>query len=344
MSPISVTCFKGVGDSRVVPFEATQPLASVRQQLTSAGFLAPDAADVAYRFVALQSESSNLFDSVIQPAAENIVPLAGVMRNNILYVTNVRAPRRPDLVGETVQNFVHGHLNVNVWLNNNDATTRAANAAVSSTQLMMLKNVRPTNAGVTGYFENVVACVEGSVVGFNLTSWGAAGFQFFIGPDAGEAVVNGDLNICFWDSPNRYGTGSIQRYANRPASIQIRGTAALGISGGETLRYQKVVFKSRNIRSYAQDGRVYRSDQRPPTRFTTLDVGTLPGGSITPGTVSPGPTSAQQFGKPIYDIQCDDWSQPLGEVVVYFFVFPDWRIANTVIQTINSGGPRTEFI
>ena len=111
----------------------------------------------------------------------------------------------------------------------------------------------------------------------------------------------------------------------------------------ETVRYQKVTFKTRSIRSYAQDGKVYRSDARPPTpqpqsafHVQGDTVGTVPGGSITPATPTPGPTSGQQFGKPIYDIVTDDWTQAIGQVVVYFFVFPSWQIADLVIRGINS--------
>jgi hypothetical protein len=211
--------------------------------------------------------------------------------------------------------------------------------------------------------------VDGSVVGFSLTSWGGAGFQYFVGPDAGEAIVNADLNLCFGNEPNRYATASIARYSNRPQSIQIRSAAAVGIPGAETLRYQKVTIKARNIRAYSQNGVTYRSDRNPPPpaaprgfrsfstdpkganyrrlseqRFKTASVvGAVPGGSIMPAIPTPGPPSGQQFGSPISNLVTDDWSQALGEVVVYFFVFPTWQMANTVIHGIN-GNPNEQVL
>jgi hypothetical protein len=345
MGLTTITCYKGVsaGDIRPFSFQTEQPLSEVRATLTGAGFLTPDRPDVAYRFVAMQSEASDREDAIVAPEAERLIPLAGVLRNGqVLVCTNVRASRAPDLIGMPTDRYVDRNISVQVWLNNNDAEARAANKAAGTTRLMMLNNVKPPSTRVTGLYDNVCVCVDGSVVGFNLTSWGAAGFQYYIAPDAGEPIVNANLNICYWNDPNRFATASIWRYSTRPLSIQIRATASLGLQGAETVRYQKVVFKTRSIRSYSQDGKVYRSDQRPPaptstTRFTTAStVNTVPGGSITPGAPVPGPPSGQQFGKPIYDIATDDWSQALGEVVVYFFVFPTWQMADTVIRGINA--------
>jgi len=344
MGTITVTCYKGVGagDIRQFTLRTEQPLSEVRAQLTNERFITPDGPDAAYRFVAMQSDSSALQDSLVAPDAERVIPLAGVLRNgSVLVCTNVRASRAPDLLGTGTDRFADRNVRVQVWLNNNDAEAQAANRAAGATKLMMLNKVRPSNSRISGYYENVCICVDGSVVGFNLTSWGGAGFQYFIGPDAGEPIVNADLNICLWNNPNQFATASIWRYSRRAQSIQIKSTSSLGIPGAETLRYQKVVFKARNIRSYSQDGKVYRSDQNPPSPgFQTFsgatNVATVPGGAITPGTPVPGPPSGQQFGKPIYDIATDDWSRALGEVVVYFFVFPTWQMADTVIRDINA--------
>jgi len=346
MGLVPVTAYKGVsaGDIRPFMLPTEQPLSEVRATLTRDGFLTPDRPDAAYRFVAMQSESSQLPDSIINPENERLIPLAGVLRNGqTLVCTNVLATRSPDLIGEPTDHFIHRNVGVQVWLNDYDPQARAANSAAGAAgRVMMLRNVKPPSSRVTGIYDNVCVCVDGSVVGFNLTSWGAAGFQFYIAPDAGEPIVNADLNICYFNEPNRFATASIWRYASRPQSIQIRATSSLGIRGAETLRYQKVTFKARSIRAYSQDGNVYRSDQTPPpptTRFTTAStVTTVPGGSITPGTPVPGPPSGQQFGKPIYDIVTDDWTTALGEVVVYFFVFPTWQMADTVIRAINAPG------
>ncbi|HEY0144395.1 MAG TPA: hypothetical protein VGF48_26160 [Thermoanaerobaculia bacterium] len=344
MPPILLNCYKGAGAGESVQTQLASEwnLLDARSYLTSIGFLAPDSDGIAWRFVALQSDNSNPEDAIVQPGAEGVVPLTGVVRNDVLFVTNVRAPKAPDLIGVRTNKFSDRNLSVSVWLNNNDPDTTAANQAAGATSLLMLSKVRPSTStrATDAMFDNVCVCVDGSVVGFNLTAWGATGFQYYAGPDAGEPIVNGDLNICFGDTPNRFATASIQRYSTRPASIQIRGTAALGIPGAETLRYQKVTFRARSIRSYTQGGRTYTSDERPPALqliWALNSVGPVPGGSINPGTVTPGPQSGQQFGAPLEALVTDDWTEAVGEVVVYFFVFPDWTIANTVIRGINEG-------
>jgi hypothetical protein len=347
MGNVTINCYKGVaaGDMRAYALSPDMLLSDVRTIITNDGFLTPDRSDSTFRFVAMQSVSSEPQDSIIARDSEPLIPLKGVLRNgSTLVCTNVNATRHPDLIGIPTSRFTDGNLGVQIWINNNDEEARAANRSAGAGRLMMLTNVKPPSTRVTGLYDNVCVCVDGSVVGFNLSSWGAAGFQYFIGPDQGEPIVNANLNICYWNEPNRFATASIWRYSAKPQSIQIRATSSLGLSGAETVRYQKVTFKTRSIRSYSQDGKVYRSDQAPPPPparggfqpfSAATNVATVPGGAITPGAPVPGPTSGQQFGKPIYDIVTDDWSRALGQVVVYFFVFPTWQLAETVIRAIN---------
>jgi hypothetical protein len=94
MPTLSVHCYKGVNssDMGVYNFDPQMNLADVRSALTSSGFVAPDTDDVALRFVASQSKSTNLEDALIAKSVENIVPLQGVLgAHNQLILTNIVA-------------------------------------------------------------------------------------------------------------------------------------------------------------------------------------------------------------------------------------------------------------
>jgi hypothetical protein len=108
----------------------------------------------------------------------------------------------------------------------------------------LLTNVKPTSKLVTGIYDNVCVVVEKSVVAFDLRSWGAVGFQEYIAPDAGQAIVNDGLFCCYGNNPNQFMTTTIDRYASVKNTIQILGTDTAGIDSTQSLRYQKVTFRT----------------------------------------------------------------------------------------------------
>lgn len=364
-----VTCYRGsqAADVKLYDFDPLTKLSDVRQRLTSDGFLPEDRGDdVAYRFIAAQSQSSSMQDALIVRSVENLVPLAGVLgQANQLLTTNYLARTKPDLIGIGTDWFFNRYVGVRISLNNSDAEGQATNSRINAFQPLMLTNVKPTSQNVVGIWDNVCVCVENSVVQFDLSSWGAAGFQYYIAPERGEAICNGDLNCCFWDSPNRYGQSSLRRYYGKQQTVQIVGADSAQITAGEVIRFQKVTIKTRRITSYSQNGKTYSSNNAPPTLSgpaglegfhadiaeagvgfgnmkslaTASSIVTVPGDSIKPGGPVEGPPSQQNFGAPIYSIQADDWTQALGEVVVYFFVFKSWEAANRVINGYNAPNP-----
>jgi hypothetical protein len=370
MPELNVSCYKGTnpGDNKRFNFDPMLKLSEVRKRLKTDGFLPDDNApsDIAYRFIAAQSESSEMSDALINKSVENLVPLAGVLgKQNQLLTTNYLARRKPDLIGIGTDWFFNRYVGVNISLNNGDPEGKKTNDRIKAFRPLMLTNVKPTSQNVVGIWDNVCVCVENSVVSFSINSWGAAGFQYYIAPDQGDPICNGDLNICLWDQPNRYASAYMARYASKPQTIQIVSAKSQQITGGEILRFQKVTVKTRRIKGYSQDGKRYASNQTPPTRsgpaglegfnaeladaasdlnnqkalVKAPGIVTVPGDSVTPGGPVAGPPSQQQWGKPIYDIDVDDWSQALGEVVIYFFVFESWEKANAVINGYNAPDP-----
>jgi hypothetical protein len=362
---LSVHCYKGVNSSDigVYNFDPQMNLADVRTALTSSGFVAADTDDVALRFVASQSKSTNLEDALIAKSVENIVPLQGVLgANNQLILTNIVARKKPDLIGIQTTAFFHRYLSVSIRLNMGDGA--ATNNAISAFPPYLLTNVKPTSKLVTGIYDNVCVVVEKSIVAFDIRSWGAVGFQQYIAPDAGQAIVNDELFCCYGNSPNQFMTTTIDRYASVKNTIQILGTDTAGIDSGQSLRYQKVTFRTRRMTAYDQDGYHFESNAQPPAlvapramklhnQMVALeqnfdvqralmksgDMGTLPGDGIKPGAPVQGPPSGHDWGAPIYNPVTDDPSQAMGEVVVYFFVFKSLDDAKIVFDGYNAPDP-----
>ena len=371
MAPTNVTAFKGTSlesDRRVYQIDPMQKLSTVRDKLTKDGFLPADKEnEIGYRFVVPTSESTTFRDAVLAKGTENYVPLAGVLGGaNQLICTNIWSTKKPDLVGIRTTWFFNRYLGVNIGLNNSDEEGRKTNASIGAFDPLMLTNVKPTSEKVVGIWDNVCVCIENSVVSFNLSSWGSAGYELYIAQEQGGAIVDGGLYVCNAPVPDRYLGTTISRYRDKPQTIQIVSARSQGISGSaDVLRFQKVTFKTRRITSYEQNGNTFASNTAPPTRSgpaglegfdaeladaaadfqnqrslaNAKGITTLPGDSIEPGGAVEGPKSQQNWGGPIRKIQKDDWSQALGEVVVYFFVFKSKEQAERVINGYNAPDP-----
>lgn len=369
MPTISVHCYKGVGptDQKDYNFDSITTLADVRSQLVKNGFVPPDSDAVALRFVAFQSKSSNLSDALIVLSVEAGVPLSFVLGPaNQLILTNINATQKPDLIGIATTQFFNRYLGVSVFLNNIDPAGADENKKIGAFEPLMLTNVKPTSSKVVGIYDNVCICVENSVVGFRLSSWGAVGYQEYIAPDMGDPIVEDDLFLSLGRTPNTYASTAILRYSRKQQTIQIVGADSVGISGEQSLRFQKVVFRTRRMTHYEQDGTSFDSDQMPPplvppalTRHAQVAHGValeqnfsvqkqlanapavvpVPGSSIKTGGTVAGPPSNQNWNAPINNARTDDPSQALGEVVVYFFVFKSHEDAVKVINGYNAPDP-----
>ena len=360
MSTIGIHCYKGTGsdDMGVFQLDPNAKLSAVRNTLTP-GFIPVDGSSGAYRFINSQSSDTNYADAVISVGTESLIPLNAVLGgNNQLIVTNTSA-KRPDLVGIGTDWLFNRYVGVQVALNESDPDAVTQNNSIKAFAPLMLSNVIPTNPNVPGTWDNVCVCVENSVVQFSVSSWGAAGFQYYIAPDEGEAICDGQLNIVFDGNPNHYGSATLRRYVTNPVTIQIVGTDSQGITGADVLRYQKITVKTRRITSYNRGSQTYSSNAQPPVLVGTAEaevadaggggsnqkaiangqhVDTVAGDSIKPGTAVEGPASQQTFGS-ISNIVTDDWTEALGEINIFFFVFKSWEAANAVINGYNAPDP-----
>jgi hypothetical protein len=368
--PASVTAHKGTlpCDMKKFDLEPTATLDSVRAILTRDNFLEPDRNTRKFRFVLKTSTSSNAEDVTCPISAENKFVLNEVLRpGNQLIFSDIAKLKDTDLAGIATDQFFSRYLGVRIWLNNIDDAAKQTNASIKAFKPLLLTNVYPTNPNANGFFDNVCVVVENSVVGFDISSWGAVGFNYYIAPSGGDPIVDGELYCSFGGTPNQFRTVPQRRYYGKAQTIQIVGADTVGIPSGDKeaiLRFQKVTFRSRRMTYYEQDNRSFESNEMPPQpqarpamkaaafaatgasgfsverQLANADrIGISPGDAQKPGGPVAGPPSQQNWSAPISNARTDDWQNALGEVVVYFFVFKTWEQANQVINGYNAPDP-----
>ncbi len=373
-STMNIPCYKGVdpADTKTYQIDPTTLLSDVRTLLTTDGFMPADDSNnnVGYRFVSLKTKNTqNLNDCIINESVESLVQLSGVLGNaNQLIITNEFATTKPDLMGIATAWWFNRYVSAQCTLNMSDPDAITQNQSIQAFPPLMLTNVIPTSQNVVGIYDNVCVCCDGAVVQFTINSWGSAGFQFYIGSDAGEPIVQ-DLNMLFgWGGGalDTYGSsGPIRRWESEQKTIQINATSELTIPSGQTISYQKVTFKTKRVTAWSNGNESHSSNTNPPplmpppsikaqfhpmlhamaqsniqtnSMAALADAVVLPGQGITPGAPTQGGGSGQQWGPPA-SITTDDWTQALGEVVVFFFVFKTHDDAVKIINGYNAPNP-----
>jgi len=273
--------------------------------------------------------------------------------------------KKTDLFGMKTDWLYSQHAGVQIVLNESDAVARQKNAG--KFQPIMLTDVQASNPLSNAYYDRVVICEKSSVIQFNISSWGAAGFGYEIRSE--RETINGGLYVVYGNSPNRQGTVTSRRYSDSNNSIQIESAEQLNIPSADVIHYQKITVKTWRITSYSQDGKIFQSNteapviEAPPSsrmNFTASEFGMrlsgfqrtggfepgepggdiyVPGKDIQTGVPGRGPASEQTFGV-IGDV-IDDYrhNKFLGAVVFYFFVFQNREAANRVINVLNAPDP-----
>ncbi len=327
-----------------------EKLNKVRTRLERDNFITDD-----HRFVLYQSESTTFEDAVVGQSVEKVIPLSeAIGPAGQLYLTNIKTEKKPDLLGIGTDWFFNNHMGVTIFLNETDEDAKRQNSG--KFKPYMLTNVKATSQNVLAAYEHVFVCEENSVVIFDFSSWGAAGYGFSVKSE--KQTIADSLYLTYDDRKyDKYARGGIRRFADESkATIVIQGTESLGIPNLDIVRYQKVTFRTWRVTSFKSNGQTYTSNTQPPilgqkntfdktsgnhsalANATTNQLIVIPGDSIVPGTPSPGQQSQQEFGS-VEIIQEDPKTRPLGELDVYFFVFKDRQAAEKVIQGINAPDP-----
>lgn len=368
---IKIKCHKGAKEGDMLNIEVSRdtPLCDIRILLEDKKFITPDSNNTAYRFIFKKTKAQkNILDDVLAPInSEEYVPVHSVLGdNNQLILTDWLKKKSPDLVGFGCTWWYDRYLSVRCRLNRRKSAAEEKNKAVKAFEPLMLTDVIPTSKNVVGFYNNVLVCLEGSVVDFQVKSWGAAGFTYRITTQAGEPIIK---NVCktFKGDYGKYVTAGADYWQSSKKLIEIHAIEKLNISKDKVIAYQKLTFKSCNIISYkTSDGKVYHSDARPPVMAApSTDTDTkpmlrsvraaadakeeivVPGDSITPGTVTEGDQANINLGT-IYDVKYgigqpigeeEAWNDPLGNINVFLFVFKSYEEAITVIQALNTPDP-----
>lgn len=352
------------GDTNSIPYEMdpTTTLDNVRQSLISHGFMTSSESSN-YRFLNYKNTKLTYNDMVIGSGSEQFVPLAGIQGENAqIYLSNVNATKEVDLIGFNTNWFFDRYMGCNVTLN---GEAGAASANSGKNQPLMLTNVKMANPHIRGVgaMDNVVVCEKDSIISFGIGSWGAAGYGYTVGPQAGTPINDAPLYICFSGCPGEgnYARSGLSRYYSQDGGqnkqmIKVVATETMNI-GDKVLQYMKFSVKTWKVSSYKDSNKNTHSCDRPiPVPQTTgraagggsgIPYGQItggqtivPGGTIQPGsTVPAGQQSSQVFGT-IYDVSEDNSpSGIIGEVIFYIFVFKTHEDALKVFGGVNDIDP-----
>lgn len=287
----------------------------------------------------LNDRSLEASRSVSQITLDNIISMARVYGS------------KTDLVGMKTDWLHDRHTGVKITLNTKDSEAKAQNAGKFSP--IMITDVQPTNPSVSAFYDRAVICEKGSVINFDISSWGAAGFGYSI--QSNKETICEYLYNSFGDNPDRKAYSQLRRYKESKNTIQIESTDDLGIPSADVINYQKITVKTWRMTSYKKDGKTYKSNTQAPliqangAASISLRAGYdpgdpegdiyIPGTDIETAAPGQGSPSEQSFGT-ISNIQQDDRDNTvLGAVVFYFFVFKDKEAANRVINVLNTPDP-----
>lgn len=372
-----IKCYKGAKANEEISIEVSpeMKLDTIREELISNGFIPKeDTKEQAYRFIVrtTTAKKTSFEDIVIPVDTEKFVPVNAVWgfeKQVILSDIYIGKKEKADYVGFLCKKWFSDFLAVSCKLNMTDKYAIDRNKEIGAFEPMMMYDVIPlfdpnkSSNNLLIPFSNVCVCLEGSVVQFDLTSWGAAGYNYQIYDSAGHYIVD-DLYHTFRQEKDlengSYGNSCIRRWQNKGNTIEITGVKNIpGASSESATRLRKITFRSRSLRSYMRGDSSFKSSARQPgvqgqilTRSAmslsitgeerkqellnaSKNIGYLDGDSIMSGAPVEGGQSSQTFGS-IHNIEAESWDNPLGFMQVDFFVFKSREEAEQTIKKLNS--------
>lgn len=375
---MSKTFYFYKGDVESVPydFDPNTTLNDIRKSLVNKGFMSASESQNDFRFINYQNSGLKYEDMVVGIGTEQYIPLGAISGvNDQAYLTNVNKTKAVDLIGFSTDWWFDRYMSCRMKLNTIDPEAQTANNG--KFQPFMLTNVKTANPNLPGVtMDNVVVCEKDSIVQFDISSWGAAGYGYKIKPISGAPINSENLYITFKTCPTNggnYANSSLRRYFSKNESqnnstIKVVATESLNL-GGKTLNYMKFSIKTWKVKSYKSGGHTYNCDLPLPvpqqkkvsplmarTTMLKADVGTgsgtpynklvnadevvVPGGTIEPGTTVPsGQQSTQNIGT-IYNVKdSQDPGNIIGEVIFYIFVFKSHADAVAVFGKMNDINP-----
>ncbi|MEP3890671.1 MAG: hypothetical protein ABJN69_09390 [Hellea sp.] len=351
------------GTPHSVTINPTATLAALRSNLRSSIGSNIDNYDFVY-FAQFTQKKTILSDRTI----ENSQTVASVVFPDSVIILTLTQGNKTDLFGMKTDWLYDRHAGIRIVKNNSDPGAIAANKGKFDP--IMLTDIQPSNPSSNAFYQRAVICEKGTVIQFNISSWGAAGYGFSIKSDK-ETICDG-LYVTLGDNPNHQTNTGLRRYQSSKNMIQIESTKTLNIPTSDVIHYQKVTLKTWRVTSYKAGGKTHSSNAQAPVITAPhmamatpgfrgmglmksmgamgagggFDPGPtggdtyVPGSSVETGAPGRGPAGGGDFGSDISDIKQDDRNTTvLGAVVFYFFVFKDHEQANRVINVLNAPNP-----
>ena len=334
------------GEKQVVEINPDAMLSELRNKLTGA----KDSQFVYYNSF---TEKKTILDDLSLEATKKIKQIS--FKNNIVIMTVVKG-KKTDLFGMKTSWLNNGHMGVKVILNKTDSTAITQNQGKFDP--IMIKDVQKTNPNTSGFYQNAVICEKGSVISFDISSWGAAGFGYSVGGRAKEAHICEELYNSYGDDQDKQSYSSLRRYSDSNNTIKIDSLKNLNIPEGMAGDYQKITIKTWKLISYKKGGNTYTSNNSPSTvnaQKTSIEMSFtlssgytpeaangntyVPGKDINNAAPSKGKASEQEFGSITVLKEDDKEHDLLGVVHLHFFVFKDREAANRVIKILNEPDP-----
>lgn len=374
---MKIKCYKGAKANEEISIEVSpeMTLDKIRKELISHDFIpVEDTKDQAYRFIFRTTTAKKVsFEDIVIPVdTEKFVPINAVWgfeKQVILSDIYVGKKEKADYVGFLCKKWFSDFLAVSCRLNMTDEYAIKRNREIGAFEPMMMYDVVPlfdpkhSSNKLLVPFSNVCVCLEGSVVQFDLTSWGAAGYNYQIYDSAGHYIAE-DLYHTFRKEEDlkdgSYGNSHIRRWQSNGNTIEITGVKNIpGAASESATRLRKITFRSRSVRSYMRGDVSFQSSARQPgvqgqilTRSampfvgeegrkqellnaSKSHIGYMDGDSVTSGAPVEGGQSSQTFGT-IRNIETEPWENPLGFMQVDFFVFKSREEAEQTIKKLNS--------
>ncbi|MEP3890673.1 MAG: hypothetical protein ABJN69_09400 [Hellea sp.] len=196
--------------------------------------------------------------TILQDRSLENKPISSIVFNKNVIIMSVVKGGKTDLFGSKVDWFKDRQFGIRVIKNTADPAAVASNKGKFDP--IMLTDVEPSNQTANVFYQRVVICQKGTVIQFNMSSWGAAGFGYSIKSD--KDTICDSLYICFGDKQNRIGNGSLRRYEKSQNTIVVDSTQSQDIGVSDIIHYQKITAKSWRLRGYKQNGKIYATDQQ----------------------------------------------------------------------------------
>jgi hypothetical protein len=252
---------------------------------------------------------------------------------NAVLLANTTASQS-DFFGTRVNAFSDRHVSISVLRNKTVSTP-----GPQDFDPIMLDEVSMANPSSDMAFDRVVVCQEGSLLQFNMSSWGAAGWGYSI--SSARDVIADSLYAVYTNSA--FGTRSTlaqRRYESNNATIRVDALSKSKIPGFRAPEYSKLTFKVWNVHGYSRGATHFQSNATPPplnqSHFDSEAAGDnlVSGGGA--GKTTAGRASSQQFGGGFGNIQEDPHGHVLGAVVFYLVVVKDARQVNEMLKIANA--------